>query len=63
LPGTEGIRVLRSVALGGQSLAAAWSSGSLIWLAVHSVALFTGGWVLFGFCERVAKQQGSLGQY
>jgi ABC-2 type transport system permease protein len=63
LPSTQGIIVLRRVVLDGQSLAAAWQDGSLIWLTVHSVIFFALGWTAFAYCERVAKRQGSLGQY
>ncbi len=48
LPITQGIIVL---------------NGSLVWLTVHSVLYCCGGWLVFKLCERVAKQQGSLGQY
>jgi len=63
LPITQGIIVLREVVLDGQSLPATWMNGSLVWLTVHSVLYCCGGWLVFKLCERVAKQQGSLGQY
>lgn len=63
LPSTQGIVVIRRVVLGGQSLSAVWQDGSLIWLIVHSAIYFAIGWVVFTCCERVAKKQGSLGQY
>ena len=63
LPSTQGIFVLRQVVLGGRSLASTWQDGSLLWLVVHSVIFFTVGWLAFGYCERIAKEQGSLGQY
>jgi len=63
LPSTQGIIVLRRVVLDGQSLAAAWQDGSLMWLIVHSAIYFAAGWIVFGYCERIAKEQGSLGQY
>jgi ABC-2 type transport system permease protein len=62
-PSTQGIIVLRRVALDGQSLASAWQDGSLIWLTVHSALFLLAGWIVFVFCERAAKRQGSLGQY
>lgn len=63
LPITQGIIVLREVVLDGQSLPAVWMNGSLIWLIGHSALYCCGGWLIFKLCERVAKQQGSLGQY
>lgn len=63
LPSTQGIIVLRRVVLDGQSLVAAWQDGSLVWLVVHSAIYLAVGWLVFGYCERVAKVQGSLGQY
>jgi ABC-2 type transport system permease protein len=63
LPSTQGIVVLRKVVLDGQSLASAWQDKSLMWLLLHSAVYFAVGWLVFGFCERVAKEQGSLGQY
>jgi len=62
-PSTQGIIVLRRVALDGQSLAAVWQDGSLVWLLVHSTLFLLGGWIVFVICERAAKKQGSLGQY
>lgn len=63
LPTTEGIIILRSVVLDGQPLTALWTDGSLVWLVIHSVGYFVIGWVIFSFCEQVAKKQGKLGQY
>ena len=63
LPSTQGIIVLRRVILNGQSLASVWQDGSLVWLIVHSAIWFAVGWLVFRACERVAKEQGSLGQY
>lgn len=63
MPSTQGIVVLRQVVLEGQSLAAVWQDGSLVWLIVHSVIYLAVGWLVFTYCERVAKQRGSLGQY
>jgi len=63
LPTTQGIIVLRRVVLDGQSLTSAWRDGSLIWLVVHSAIYFAVGWLVFSFCERMAKERGSLGQY
>jgi ABC-2 type transport system permease protein len=63
LPSTQGIIVLRRVILDGRSLASVWQDGSLVWLTIHSVLFFAVGWVVFSTCERIAKRQGSLGQY
>ncbi|MBN2306160.1 MAG: ABC transporter permease, partial [Anaerolineae bacterium] len=63
LPTTQGIIVLRRVLLDGESLADVWTDGALILLAVHSVVLFVVGLLVYATCERIAKRQGSLGQY
>jgi ABC-2 type transport system permease protein len=63
LPITQGIIVLRDMLLQGQTLAAAWADGSLIWLTIHAVIYVSIGLVIFRWGERIAKQQGSLGQY
>jgi ABC-2 type transport system permease protein len=63
LPITQGIIVLRNVVLDGQSLSTAWANGSLVWLTVHSSVYLAGGWLIFKWCERIARQQGSLSHY
>lgn len=63
LPITQGIIVLRNVELNGQSLSSTWANGSLIWLIVHSSLYLIAGWIIFKWCERIAKKQGSLSQY
>lgn len=63
LPSTQGIIVLREVVLDGQSLASAWRGESLMWLVVHSAISLAIGWLVLTHCERMAKEQGSLGQY
>lgn len=63
LPSTQGIDVMRRIALGGETLAAVWTDGSLIWLIVHSTVFFIAGWLVYRWCERIAKRKGSLGQY
>jgi ABC-2 type transport system permease protein len=63
LPTTQGIIVLRSVTLQGQSLAEVWASGSLGWLIVHTCLYLCTGWLVFKLCERYARRLGSLGQY
>ena len=63
LPTTQGIIVLRRVVIDGQPLAAVWQDGSLPWLSLHSTITFLAGWILFAASERIAKRQGTLGQY
>lgn len=63
LPTTQGILVLRSVVLQGESLPAAWNNGSLIWLIIHSSLYLCAGCGIFMLCERYARKKGSLGQY
>ena len=63
LPITQGIVVLRSVVMDGPSLSSAWANGSLIWLTLHSALYLFGGWLIFKWCERIARQQGTLSQY
>ena len=63
MPTTQGVYVLQRLLLDEASLADTWRDGSLIWLLVHSAIYFAVGWVVFSACERVAKAQGSLGQY
>ena len=63
VPTTQGVIILRNITLEGQSLSAAWSSGDLPYLVLHSLAFLSVGWLIFLVGERVAKRQGTLGQY
>lgn len=63
MPITQGAIVLRQVVLQGQSLGDVWASGSLIQLIINSAAYLLIGWFIFKWCERIAKEQGSLGHY
>ncbi len=63
LPTTYGIIVLRRVTLNGESLVALWRDNSLPLLIAHSTLYIVVGWLTFLACERVARRQGSLGQY
>lgn len=63
LPITQGIDVLRNVELNGQSLTQTWTNGSLGWLILNSALYLVSGWLIFKWCERIAKQQGSLSHY
>ena len=63
LPITQGITVLRDVALAQQSLGKAWADGSLILLCVNSASYLILGLLVFKWGERIAKMRGSLGHY
>lgn len=63
LPTTQGIVVLRRMTLEDQSLIQLWGEGSLVYLLVHSIVYLLVGWLIFKWCERVAKRKGTLGQY
>lgn len=63
LPITQGIMVLRDVALSEQSLGKAWADGSLVWLCINSASYLIIGLLIFKWGERVAKVRGSLGHY
>jgi ABC-2 type transport system permease protein len=62
-PTTQGIIVLRQIALDGLSLHEVWTDGSLILLIAHSLVFLILGWLVFVWCERVARRRGTLGQY
>ena len=63
LPSTQGIVALRQVALEGQSLSALWANGMLVFLIAHSMAFMAFGWIIFRWCENIARVHGSLGHY
>jgi ABC-2 type transport system permease protein len=63
VPSTLGIILLRRIALDGDTLAMVWADGSLPWLIIHSLVFFVLGWLIYTICERIARQQGTLGQY
>lgn len=63
LPTTQGIIVLRDVALQKQSLASSWQNGELSLLLVLTLLYLGVGWLIFKGSEHLAKRQGSLGQY
>lgn len=63
LPSTEGIVVLRKVMLHDASLSEVWRDGSLPFLTLHSAIYLLAGIVIFRWCERIVKIQGTLGQY
>ena len=63
MPSTQGIVALRQVATDGMTLAQVWSDGTLVFLAVHSVFFLVAGWLVFRWCEDVARRRGTLGYY
>ena len=63
LPSTQGIIALREVSLNSKTLTELWSDGTLVYLTAHSSICLIVGWMIFVWCERVARRQGSLGQY
>lgn len=63
LPTTQGIVVLREIAIEGQTLSMVWNDGSLQWLCLHSTIYLVLGWLTFKWGENRAKKHGSLGQY
>lgn len=63
LPTTQGIIVLRQIALEGMTLADTWRDGSLGGLIIHSAVFLLLGWFIFKWCENFAREKGLLGQY
>ncbi len=63
LPITQGIRLLRATVFNGQSLPVLWATGSITWLVANALIYFGTGLATYLWCERIAKQQGLLGQY
>ncbi len=63
LPTTEGIIVLRRMMIDGASVSQVWSDGGLEPLIIHSLVLVGVGLAAFGWCERLARRKGTLGQY
>lgn len=63
LPTAEGIIVLRDVIFNAQTLSQLIQNGKLIFLIINSALYFLGGLLLFVYCEKIAKNRGSLGQY
>lgn len=61
LPTTLGVEVTRKLLVQGDSLASAWSDGSLVWLLVHSFALLVLGAVAYELAIRRALREGRLG--
>jgi ABC-2 type transport system permease protein len=63
LPITQGISLLKEAIFNGQSLPMLWATGAMAWLAVNALVYFCMGVAIYLWCERIAKRQGSLGQY
>lgn len=59
---THAVAGLRTVMLDGDTLA--WGgTGGLAWMLGTSVAWFASGLLMFRFCERIARRQGSLSHF
>ncbi|HET7769437.1 MAG TPA: ABC transporter permease, partial [Chloroflexota bacterium] len=63
LPATLGVAALRELVFGRRSLGELWLDGAIPWLIVHSALYCALGWLIYRWCESIAKRQGSLGQY
>jgi len=63
LPTTQGIILLRDTLLKMQPLYELWQDGSLVLLCSQSIIYFGGGLLIFTWCVRRAKLQGTLGYY
>ena len=63
LPATQGIAVLRELIFAQRSLGELWADGAIPWLIAHSALYFALGWLVYKWCESIAKRQVSLGQY
>jgi len=63
LPLTPGVEVLHKSLLEGVPLVSLASDGTLWWLVGSAAAYLLLGIAIFRWCERIAKRQGTLGQY
>jgi ABC-2 type transport system permease protein len=63
LPTTQGIILLHDILLKMRPLYDLWKDGSLILLCSQSIIYFFGGLLVFVWCVRRAKVQGTLGHY
>ena len=61
LPSTLGVEATRKVLLQGQSLAAAWSDHSLLWLLLHTATMLMVGSAVYEWNIRQAIRTGRLG--
>lgn len=62
-PITPGIAGLQQTLLAGGSLGTLTSNGTIFWLIGDALAYLGLGILIFGWCERMAKRLGTLGQY
>ena len=60
-PSTLGVESTRAVLLGDASLGALWSSGDLLWAAMHAAAMLLAGWATYQFNIRRGLRDGRLG--
>ena len=63
LPTTQGISLMRAVLIEGKGWAELLAEGRLPGLVAHSAIYLALGLLAFTWCERIARQQGSLGHY
>jgi len=63
LPLTPGVEVLRKTLLEGVSLGTLAADGTLLWMVGNAPAYLVLGIMIFRWCERIAKRQGTVGQY
>jgi ABC-2 type transport system permease protein len=63
LPLTPGLEALRRVLLDGASLGALVADGTFLWVGPSAGAYLGVGILVFRWFERVARRDGTLGQY
>ena len=63
LPSTQGIIVLRRIMLEGVSFVTVCLDGSMLLLLLNTFIYLLGGWLIFQWCDRIARRRGSVGQY
>lgn len=61
LPTTLGLDATRRILIGGESLGAVWSDGTLLWALVHAAMLLLVGWSVYQAAIRRGLRDGSLG--
>jgi ABC-type polysaccharide/polyol phosphate export permease len=63
LPLTPGLEALRRMLLADAPLGALAADGTLLWLMISAVVYLGAGILVFRWFERVARREGTLGQY
>jgi len=63
LPTTQGISLMRAVLLEGKDWPQLLAEGGLPGLLINSAIYLALGLLAFAWCERIAKERGSLGHY